>query len=1304
MGDRPLTTEGELDYAGYYRDRTGANYEGATLSDFACANDCPSIVNASTRTQAQGAYPAGRGWVFRTPCFTGLLNLEAGRACVCGWPHSQALDATTCGTAAANDAEPGSRSCQVDYGICGGDSGGNCCDPADASCLYSRNAAPADSPGVCSDSSLFAVPVFSGASFTNDTDGLEFGQGVVQVTPEYTTAKVLAGLSTSVPIPTTSTSYASLSAKWYVGSGSATSDKITNWEQDKNFTCLQGYSVDASRYWTKPYTHGSTAGPVVWTAAATSLSAKDTVFFTCWMFPQQLQKCCDRGATCCNVVNASDATNEGGNCCVTGVCTSAGGTCTNTTVDPAKNSSAIVYRPYNVYFHTVAGTGADGIPRFCDEAGGTEARVLFNGAVRVPDRYGDPLFAYEPNPFRSPFDSAQSGFGARLGVPISFSLLHSADGSDAASGSYLAQIVRDGPCSQSSSSSSLAYDAQCGWKALAALWNKLAGSLSASDGTATSASSPTSYASFVRSYYVHAVSTRFLLALYQLAPCACVDGESNMSVAVFCTPSEWTSLVVSTVPALATVAAGATLAATNAGLPTLQTVLDGLASSPLLVAAQPGVSPLQSDGTVTVTLTLPSLLRRFVPSGLSALLLRAFPRTGVSGGALVPDNVFDPAQTWDYVAATDVPTEQEVFQVVPSSVQIVSYYSAGPNGTLPTASRTAPQPGSPSAALLGLTVTFKVLVAPGTFTMLFYLYYLSRNGNVPIPVAGLVAEGETMSRLIMPSVLDADSAAEILAAGACTADETTFTGAGAWRLNALLLGPQSQACKCLMPSTGPLTPEALCFNANCASRPPYLTVNMASLLTSTSSSSSLAPEQVCPALCGAYLESLEAGAVDALNVNNVALEEYCGVSLSSAQDAASIVPATAAYLASGVLACVAMPLLYLTVLATSLSRNMPFAQTLAARPSFFVTCLALAAILCAAFAYFWTDCRGVQVCSGRSTADADGFTYPSSQCWNAGVLSQPFTAITGKTLPRYVLPQEMCAARPSYCQCDNATLLMCAAGGCGCNSTQCCSVDGICASPDLVQVSADDGTGNVVAGASGRPIRFKPVSSNFSFLTALLCACLALAIVPAAVVGTVYGMHASSLGARVAAGVAVLLCTLAVCCVPLMYRAIKTVETTAVGIGSCPRLQNYPDTLVETTRPEITYVRGPDDAAGLPTYVRTVAGDACAGCCVSAGTSCAQQDGATCPAGCTCTWSTGIGCYESPPATLSYNASLKMWTMTPTSAALPTLYNVAGTSAVLFQDDTRPALYASFTDASKTAANTYTFCGMLQGVSTCAAS
>jgi hypothetical protein len=1221
--------------------------------------------------------------------------------------------------------EQAGRSCNIDFGICASDYNGNCCDPSSASCLYDRNGADTDSPQVCSDSSAFAPPLFSDAEFANDVTGLQFATAVVQVTPNYSNARVIANLSTSVPIATTSSVYTTLSSKQYAGGAlaSPTGEKITSWEQDKNFTCLEGYTVSVS---TNPYTYGTASVPAVWTSAATSLSAKDTVFFTCWTFPQQLQRCCTRGHTCCN---QSVLTNSGTTCCADQSCFA----CTNTTVDPAKNGTGIVYRPYNVYVHTVAGSATvDSVTkRFCDEvpsAGvlGGEARVLFNGTFSPPAKYGDPLFAYEPNPFRSPFDTVQSqAAGARLGVPVSFSLMHSADGSPAATGSYLTQFVNDAACSTSySSSSSLAvpYGSQCGWKALAAFWNRLAGSLSAS---------VAAYASFARTYYVYAVATRMLLALYQLAPCVCADGEARMPVAVFCSSAEWSQLVLSAIPGLATAAAGATLAVstagTPAGTPTLAAVLAGLAGSPLMTSAQPAVGALRTaDMTVQVTLTLPAILRRFAtPSGLGTLLLRAFPRCTVAdGGVMLPGNDFDPATTWAYLAATGDAPAQTVFQVVEGSVVVGSYYTAGANGALYGASQSQPSTGDTYAALMGLTVNFSVRAAAGGFTLLFYLYYLARNSNVKIDVAGLLAVGEPdVATLLMPNVLDSASAADILAAGGCTAGQTTFVGAGAWRVNALLLGPQSQACKCLLPTaTGlaAMSPEAMCFNANCASSPPYLTVNLPSLLSSTQAGVQVPYD--CSQACGSFLASLESATADVQNINDVALQELCGVSLSSAQSAALAVPASAAYVAAGVLACVAMPLLYLTVLAVSLvhwrREGTPFAHTLAARPAFFVSCAAVLLLLCAGFAYFWTDCRGVQACTARSAADADGFTYPASQCLNAGVLSQPFTVFGTLTLPalvpRYTLPQEFCTQAPSYCQCDNAAFLMCATGGCGCNDTQCCSVNGICTSPDLTQVpaTATAGVGDNITGASGRPLRLTLVTSNWSALATLLSACLALALVPAAVAGAVYGTRTARTWVRCVVGAAVLVAVAAACLVPVFYRLASPANTTAVAVGACPKLADYPNTLVETTRPTIVYTRTTDDANGYPTYARNATTAFCASCCTTAGAAsasaeaCAAQADSTCPTGCTCAWTEDDKCYESPPPLLSYSVAQQRWTMTAgstaTSSALPVLHNNPN-SGVLFQDATNggPTLYASFTDDGSTAANTYTFCGSLSGTASC---
>lgn len=611
---------------------------------------------------------------------------------------------------------------------------------------------------------------------------------------------------------------------------------------------------------------------------------------------------------------------------------------------------------------------------------------------------------------------------------------------------------------------------------------------------------------------------------------------------------------------------------------------------------------------------------------------------------------------------------------------------------------------------------------------------------------GLLAAGEPAVAL-MPNVLDYATAAALVApGGACRAEQPGFIGAGAWRINVLLLGLESQACKCVLPTgmgtstsalavgqsvqgvQGQLAPENLCFNANCASNPPYLYVDLPSLLQAPTTGA------VCPAACGKYLAALETGTTDLGNVNAVALEEFCGISPASA--AATLVPSSAMYVAAGVLACVAAPVLYLAVLAASLVKRAregtPFRDTLAARPAFFGSCVAVCVVLCLAFAYFWTDCRGVRACTGRSAPDADGFTFPAAHCLSAGYFAAPRTTAFGTTLPalvpQYVLPEEFCSAEPSYCQCDNATLLMCAADGCGCTSTQCCSVSGICTSPDLARVSS--GTFAGVVGLSNRPVRLQVRSSSFSLLTMLVCVCVCLAVVPACVTAAVYGAPAATRPwVRVAVGVALAVILGVACFGPVFYRLAAPLTVTRAGVGACPRLTDYPDTLVETTRPNIVFARTDrDDAAGRPTYARTPS--TCAACCTAplsststststltssstssstssfsaSSSACAVQQTAACPPECTCTWTATQGCFSSPPPVLAYDDARQRWTMTSSSGTGPVLHNVLGTG-VLYQDAegraSRPTLYASFTDDANTAELTYTFCGQLDGGATC---
>ena len=1316
-------------FATYYVQKAGAAYtSGAGTSlPLQCGNKCPAVVGSQplTRSLSHDAYPVGGGWLFGTGCFDALLST----GCVCSWPHSTSSTKCSEYSNTANHAlESAARSCAIDYGYCDTNdaaNGGNCCRDE---CLYGPVASQtAASPSMCSDSPQFVSEVFASLQFTNAADGSEFATAVVMAAPNYRDhATVVQNGVIQVPIsPTRNTESNAvrdaLSEMIYAGNGS--NDTIVYWEQDNMSSCVSGRTVaEATQISSSfaPYTYGSGSGaPMTSTTNATGLSAHDTVYFSNCQLPQQLMPCCTGGTMCCNIGAQATYEYSANNCKTTSGVTG----CTNMTVNPRYNTRGIVHRPYRTYFDVLVGKGG-AKTTFCDTSSGHDGEcVFFNGVVKglSTDDQSSPLFAYQPNPYRSPGDTNL----LRLGVPVSFSLLHSADGTDPATSSYIVQMVNNIEGGSTVVGTNFQYHR--GWAAMAAFWDRL------STAFGSSVSSDT-YTGFCKAYFMHAVCTRFLLAIYQLAPCCALNLETQMPIQLFCSVTSWSGLVVGTLSLM--------------GGASTFTILSTAKTSTLFTTSQPimrSIRDVSGTQAISVTLVVPSLLFPWIQDHLGALLLRVFPLTDSATFQL--DTTFDPADVFALlIAPPSTDAANSIFTV--ANVVRNFYYTVSVADPQPQQGiGDSVPPPSTTASAVACSVTFDVLVTTRSMTLLFYLYYLQQVGNVQITtVADFLAATEP-AVAFFPKEVGYVAGCALLASGECLRSPALmYSGVGSNSVNALFVSPQSQVCKCLLPTnlTGEeqaiagsavshISNESLCFNVNCAATstvlvdtPAILLANAASGGTCPAASTTTAiPVSAdptpydCSQHCSNYLAGLQTGTIDINNVNLVNVVEYCNVDILSA---VTTTTPPALLLVSGALALAAMPLLYLVVLCISFasaaahgrviantsssgqgagSVQAAFALTLAAHPGFFIPCAIACALSCAAFVYYMKDMRGVQSCLIQAIPDSDGFTYQTSQCRSLGAFAR-------LGIPAYDLPAGMCVAASRFCECDPQSMSMpCRADGCGCDTTDCCSTVGICTQPALHDTPL-----------VGRPLKLHSSTSRFDVATTAICAASAIFLTPAVVAGAVCGARtvpafAASPWRLAALGLVLALIVLLACTGPVIYRAFTPALCTQlhVGVGACTSLDDYPSTLTLSTDPSVFYTATITTDSAYPVYVRNAAPQCSCDCGEESREAYCASKCSTVDAQCTCAWDPALTeCFSSPPPLITYNGTLWQMSFSPGAVPTPVLYNVVGSGIVYQQPSSsptdgavaaKPTMFAMFQDDAKSAANTYIFCGQLGGISTC---
>lgn len=1277
-------------------------------------------------------YAVGNNWVQHTTCASAVHADD-----MCEWNHTETSScvgssSTSSMTSCVNS---GYTSRNINYGHCSSSSNTNA------------------SPSSCSDSSSFSTSVVTNISFSNSSNDVVFGSLTLMIRPNFD-ANMTSESSALVSIGP--------SPDWnqkITGMDSSISDNVSTTEEDRDLRCYRGTSSSSNA---SAYKYGSSSTPASY-GSATSLSAQDGINFMYCLHPQQLMSCCIKGYSCCNLDSTPSL--SGGNCCNGDFCSA----CNNTTVNTSRMRKAAVYRPYTMYWYAVLGGGSS----YVCEAGqddGTNC-ALFNGVVKKNDDSASSHFDYEPNPYVSPTDTEKQGSeGPRLGVPVQYSLLYSADGGAPSESSFLARFLKSTSCGTSSGTE--VYSNQCGWQALSEFYTRLHGMLQPSD-------SVDEYDQFATMYWSYAVLQRYGLSLFQLASFASIDGVTKAPLAFFMTSGEWSGNAITPYTQIAmTTTDGATARA-------------NLTGSDLFALGHPSVNPVDGNMQITLTFFCPALLLPWMTDmdKVAALVERMFPRTDKDSYELGIS--FSESDAFELVSSLGADQSSSVFQI--AEVSESTYYHVSKSSPS-TPIEGQPSSNSSSEAIVAARVSAKLNVATGSLTTLFYLYYLKQNGT-PLPnVANFLADGEPVPTL-PPDQLNWGTGCLILESGVCS-EQTGYAQTGGWRVNALFISGDSAACKCLMNDNLPSTmtsgaavwnAESLCFNANCdttydmlvdldsmtaaaasASVCPSSAAAVATLsdngigsvtvtaggalydqapavtfvggggsaavataivengsvvsveVTSPGSNYTSIPQVVfvpqadasleapeCSSYCSSYIDILEGGGVDLGNVDLTKMVSDCNLDILDLVSGGSY--ASLKFLLTGIFAVSAMPLLYIVVALISgiqaYRAGTPFANTLAADPFFFVPVIVLALVFAIAFVYGWFDLNGTQLCGSRKPADADGFSYPSSACMSKGFFD-PY-------IPSYELPQEFCKSAQVYCECSNPELFNCATDSCGCTSSSCCSVEGLCNAKQLTD-----------SPLIGRTITARTTTLTWTPLTLAFCAAIAMLIVPT--VTSAFYMLTPDFGiTKVVVTFLISVVLLFSSCVPayVFYADSEQNTTLSIGVGSCSALIDYPTTLTLTTDDTIVFVQDTAADGDLPQYVRsgtpdcsccygiTTSKDACeTGCSDVDNCDCVSMDAAS---------GDSVVCYASIPPVIKYDEDWEAWiAYDPDNDDALVLVNVQGSGMIYQQTETlddegnvvenavdavqKPPMYATFQAVESTLAqNTLTFCGTLDGVPSC---
>lgn len=1172
-----------FDGGAYYAAKAAVGYEDGVV-DAVGMPDIDSNLQVQwynkTDDENVDGVPVGQSWLFKTDCHKAIED-GAGTATqyVCNFPRSSV---NTCNS---GDALTEIETCDTGW-----------CDGMDVD--EGTSTAAGASPAVCTDSPSWVNPgstnsdddVFTNLELTGDGDQ-SFATAVVLVNVDF------GGLQDEQTEQTTGPVDNAVEGYW-TGNGTNTVS-MTAYEQDKIMYCRTGSEI---------YTYGSKAAA----SLSGDLKATDTVQFTSCVLPQQLKTCCADPGRCCDVFGSA---NNFASCCYHAsdaalVCDTAG-ECAAYNVDLTRNSNARVFRPFSTYFTAMSSTVTDQLA--CDDADDGKSCCFFNGTTVAPDA-GETLFVYEPNPY---VNSEQR----KLGVPVVFNLLNSADGGDPAVNSWLSQFIAGGSAS---------YTLQAGWKALTAFYPRLSGMLSGPN---------PAYDTFVDLYFSYTVVQVFLLQFYQLAAVRSSLLYETPSFLLFISDDSWASSV-----------AGIWESLNSASF------LSALVTSD--VFGKPTVGKIDENNEIEVSIWVPALLRSWATeSKIGHLLVRMFPETSNDDETFLVPSAFSVDAAYDIIESGEAELDSP-FSVVAGSLSREDYRITGDDLT--------PHAGD-TGALVASKATFKVSVLTESVTLLFYLFYKQAHGSI-----------DTMTNFTLPSepqiianpqVLNWTSACNITQRlGGC--DVRGYSGTGSSNVNAWFVNEDSAVCKCVgganlldLGDSLLYRNEAMCFNNYCTSSssmavdlnsllvnsstgtcpvPAKATVEVtngavtgldiydagsgydpenpptvslvgsrgtgAEITVSVTSAGTLALDEVvsggsgydqetpdvyfvveelpttetydCGGECPGYINYLSEFTVDYTAVNLSRLASLCDYDFTTFQKG---LDSQTAFVASTCLILLTIPAFVLiAVLCMKLGPMKDgyvdyvndAGQEVRVKPvdpdgfSFKLGIGIAAFLVLVGVIYFWVDVRGTQHCSG-TLVSTDGYYSPASTCQN-----NQMSIGDSLSVPAYTLPQDFCAAPQSYCQCDEVQGMSCAASSsCGCTDVEkCCSSTGVCAAEDVVDEPY-----------SGQQVEAVPYHEYWTWRDLVFSTSLCVFLLVTTI--TAFWLGTPSFTGKTVAAVGIGAVAAVVSYIPMLLRYLSSSFNLAYTVrhAPCVALSSYPVTLTSEDK-TLTTTNPTDDDAAPPTY------------------------------------------------------------------------------------------------------------------------
>lgn len=1217
----------------------------------------------------------GPSWLNGTACVKDMVSSAGSSGSVCNFAHDSG---SSC-------EEPSDNQKTCDTGWC-------------ADMGKSQDTEPSS----CSNNDGFKTDSVTSVQFINNASSTDFGTLTVMVTVDLSKASYDKGQTYEADMPNGAMQNEMASASW---SGTVNLYRgMTSWEAGKIFSStgnLYGYGSDATKNTPTPTTG--------------SLDAKDTVSFNSCYLGQTLTQCegCT-SSTCCGLLEPTRPA------CFNGL---EDGYCSKFATGN-NNKYAALFNPFAKYFNVLVGEGKV----LCESSDDASSCVVFNGIVARAASADNPFynqFAYTPNPYKDP--TTFSTKGPILGVPVTYSLMYSANGSTPSAGSYLVQFLNPDTVG-SPGTIAPGYKSAAGFNALGLFWDRLNSILpNTGDGGSKT------YMGFVQNFYGYAVTNCFLLSLYQMAPFA--SKTPMLSMFAFFRPSkDWKSDVVDVWNDVSTGAS---------------TILKALTGSDFFLNSQPTLGPINESGQIQVKITVPALLLPWTTNYLGELLISMFPKTGTD---FKVTSSFSTATTYAQIAAAVPSVKQSVFQIVPGS-STVTYYSISDTDPTPKSGQGGSKDGH--TATIGAEVTFKVQVAKQSMTLLFYLYYLSQNKMQEITTYNDYVLSSAPTVQPVPTLLNWASSCAIMDNGQCL-NQDGYSVDGAALVNNLFLNKDSAVCKCIYPSNvqSNLSADAvwdnaaLCFNTHCQSNE-QTTVDLKSILASDgagkcptgatavaevvngaitnvtvvttgsdytqipvisftgsvgkgatatavlNSAGGLSSINVlkggtgytdsvvttiepgsspdvanynCTSQCKAYINIIENEVVDLADVNLTKLSNECNFNITDTGNGFNDQWCFFAIFAM-LIAC--MPLFYG---AAAIARPKVVTEM-----SFYAPVLVVFFVMLAAAAYMYLDLQGLQHCGERIYKK--NYFWPASKCQSRGLFGY---------LPKYDIPEGFCVSKQSYCQCSTVkgNERTCPIGSCGCSDDSCCSDVGLCTDPNLATTPYK---GRQLM-ATVKKMRFRPI-------VAALSGAIAVCAVPAAVVAFWYGSNDDVKGKPYVAAVIGLI-VLAICSIPMFIQGFvpRIYKTFVIGVSKCVQLSDYPKQLVWTANTSAVY--NVSSGTTIPSFVKNVSG--CSSCCSSAATKssvCADQCLDT--KGCACAGNTGP-CRVFPPPNIVYDTANAQWTATYSNGGGPTYINDSSSMTVYAGSGTKiPGLYSRFTNANDST-DSFDICGVLNGVSSCA--